>query len=78
MSYQFPPDVQQLIRQRMAEGSYSTEDDLLRDALRALESERQVVEADAEVVEGVRRGHGNGRAADASQGERRFSSPRPR
>jgi Arc/MetJ-type ribon-helix-helix transcriptional regulator len=36
MPYQFPPDVEQLFRERMASGHYSTEDDLLREALCAL------------------------------------------
>ncbi|MBI2827541.1 MAG: hypothetical protein HYX69_22940 [Planctomycetia bacterium] len=37
MSYQFPPDVDQLVKDRMAHGGYLSEDDVLRDALRALE-----------------------------------------
>jgi putative addiction module CopG family antidote len=36
MPYQFPPDVDQLVRKQMASGSYTTEDELLREALRAL------------------------------------------
>ena len=36
MAYQFPPDVQQLIRAGMAFGNYATEDDVLREALHAL------------------------------------------
>ena len=36
MSYQFPPDVEELVTQRMAAGSYASEDDVLRDALHAL------------------------------------------
>jgi Arc/MetJ-type ribon-helix-helix transcriptional regulator len=37
MAYQFPPDVDQLLKERMATGGYTSEDDVLRDALRALE-----------------------------------------
>lgn len=37
MSYQFPADVEQLIKQRMAIGAYTSEDEVLRDALGALE-----------------------------------------
>ena len=33
MAYQFPPDVEQLVREQMAHGGYASEDDLLRDAL---------------------------------------------
>ncbi len=36
MHYQFPPDVDRLIRDRMAAGGYESEDDVLRDALAAL------------------------------------------
>lgn len=36
MSYQFPPDVDRLVRDRMAAGGYLSEDDVLRDALVAL------------------------------------------
>jgi predicted transcriptional regulator len=35
MAYQFPSDVQQLIREGMALGNYATEDDMIRDALLA-------------------------------------------
>jgi Arc/MetJ-type ribon-helix-helix transcriptional regulator len=37
MAYQFPPDLDQLLKERMASGGYTSEDDVLRDALRALE-----------------------------------------
>jgi putative addiction module CopG family antidote len=36
MSYNLPPDVQDQIRQQIATGQYSSEDDVLRAALRAL------------------------------------------
>lgn len=36
MRYEFPSDVQQLVTERMAAGSYASEDDVLREALRAL------------------------------------------
>jgi Arc/MetJ-type ribon-helix-helix transcriptional regulator len=37
LAYQFPADVEQLIKQRMALGVYTSEDEVLRDALGALE-----------------------------------------
>jgi Arc/MetJ-type ribon-helix-helix transcriptional regulator len=37
MAYQFPPDVEKLVKDRMALGIYSSEDEILRDALGALE-----------------------------------------
>lgn len=36
--YQFPHDVQEEVQYRMATGRYGSEDDVLRDALRALKA----------------------------------------
>ena len=36
MAYQFPPDVEKLVREQMTAGGYASEDDVLRDALAAL------------------------------------------
>lgn len=36
MVYQFPPDVDRLVKDHMDKRGYATEDDVLRDALRAL------------------------------------------
>jgi Arc/MetJ-type ribon-helix-helix transcriptional regulator len=41
VTYQFPADVEQLIKQRMALGIYASEDEVLRDALGALEQREQ-------------------------------------
>lgn len=41
MTRQFPADVEQLIKQRMALGIYASEDEVLRDALGALEQREQ-------------------------------------
>jgi Arc/MetJ-type ribon-helix-helix transcriptional regulator len=57
MAYQFPPDVEKLVKEQMVLGSYRSEDELLRDALRALEEQRQmVVYDDPEVLAGIGRG----------------------
>jgi Arc/MetJ-type ribon-helix-helix transcriptional regulator len=52
MGYAFPADVQQMIAGRMAGGGYATEEDVLRDALKALAEEEEdlaaVREAEAE------------------------------
>ena len=57
MPYQFPPDVDRLVRDQMTAGGYTSEDELLRAALRALdERNHALVEEDPEVVHGVRRG----------------------
>jgi putative addiction module CopG family antidote len=41
MHYSFPPDVDQLVRQQLSSGKYGSEDDVLRDALRALSEEEE-------------------------------------
>jgi Arc/MetJ-type ribon-helix-helix transcriptional regulator len=57
MAYQFPPDVEKLVKQQMITGAYQSEDDLLRDALHALEVQKvALIEEDAVVIDGVRRG----------------------
>ncbi|MBI3468670.1 MAG: type II toxin-antitoxin system ParD family antitoxin [Planctomycetes bacterium] len=45
MSYPFPSDVQQLVAEQMAAGGYRSEDDVLRDALRALSEEQEDLHA---------------------------------
>lgn len=55
MSYPFPPDIQQLLAAQMASGNYQSEDDLLRDALKAFADENSS-EIDPVVVAGIRRG----------------------
>lgn len=37
MSYQFPPDLQQLVQAHLGTGVYSSTDELLRDAISALD-----------------------------------------
>ncbi len=56
MTYAFPPDVQHLISRQMAVGSYATEDDVLRDALRALSEEEEDLDAVREAVAEFRTG----------------------
>jgi Arc/MetJ-type ribon-helix-helix transcriptional regulator len=57
MSYQFPPDVEKAVQKWLRSGEYSSEDDILRDALKALD-ERQgaLFEEDPVVTEGIQRG----------------------
>lgn len=38
MSYQLPPDLEDRIRKQMSDGNYDTEDEVLRDALEALDA----------------------------------------
>jgi Arc/MetJ-type ribon-helix-helix transcriptional regulator len=58
MSYAFPPDLQTQFQEQMSAGNYQSVDDLLRDALRALSEQRQIVieEEDPVTIEGTRRG----------------------
>ena len=79
MAYQFPPDVDKLVRERMATGNYASEDELLRNALLALSEEEEDLAAVREAVaelkggdEGVpldeafdAAGNKHGRTADA-------------
>ena len=50
MSYTFPLDVRQLVESRLASGNYGSEDDVLRDALRALEEEDEDLTAVREAL----------------------------
>jgi putative addiction module CopG family antidote len=50
MSHQFPPDVQQMIGDHMASGKYQSENDLLRNALRALKEKDEDLEAVREAL----------------------------
>jgi Arc/MetJ-type ribon-helix-helix transcriptional regulator len=43
MSYPFPTDVSELLQTQMALGGYSSEDDVLRDALLALAQRQEVL-----------------------------------
>jgi len=45
MNYQFPPDVDEKVREKMASGKYASEDELLRDALEALDVEDEEIKA---------------------------------
>jgi hypothetical protein len=57
MPYQFPPDVEKLVKQQMVDGACHSENDLLRDALQALDAQRNAVfDADPVVIDGIRRG----------------------
>lgn len=50
MSYPFPPDLQQRIAAHLSSGRYQTEDDVLREALRALAEEEEDLAAVREAV----------------------------
>jgi putative addiction module CopG family antidote len=50
MAYAFPPDVDQLVRRRMATGNYRSEDELLRCALEALTEQEDDLQAIREAL----------------------------
>lgn len=41
MNYQFPPDIEERFRVRMSDGRYQSEDDVLREAMDALDQLEQ-------------------------------------
>ena len=41
MAYEFPPDIEQRVKARMSDGKYQSEDDVLREAMDALEQLEQ-------------------------------------
>lgn len=45
MNYAFPPDVDSRVKRQLANGSYRSEDDVLRAAMTALEHEHDDLEA---------------------------------
>ncbi|MEX2119150.1 MAG: type II toxin-antitoxin system ParD family antitoxin [Pirellulales bacterium] len=45
MPYEFPPDVERLVRDQMASGKYQSEDDVLREALESLSAAEADIEA---------------------------------
>lgn len=51
MPYQFPPDIQELVVQKMASGQYASEDDLLLVALRSLSDEEEDLRAVQEAID---------------------------
>jgi len=61
MAYQFPPDVEKMMRQHMVSGGYSSEVEVLRDALQVLgqiahtpeEAEQEYRETVAAVRDGM-------------------------
>jgi len=44
MTHSLPPDLQSLVQKHLTLGNYASEEDVLRDALRALERQQEVME----------------------------------
>jgi putative addiction module CopG family antidote len=56
MAYQIPVDVEEQIQEQLATGGYSSQDDVLREALRALRWRNQEVAAIQEGIEDMEAG----------------------
>ena len=56
MAYQLPPDVEELVKRRLAAGNYESEEEVLRDALEALRLEDQELQAIDEALDDVENG----------------------
>lgn len=50
MTFPFPPDLQEFVRDQMASGKYASEEELLRDAFQALAEEEEDLAAVREAV----------------------------
>lgn len=50
MTYPFPADLQELVGRQMSTGRYSSEEDLLREALRALAADEEDLDAVREAL----------------------------
>ncbi len=60
VAYQFPPDVGKLVQEHMASGQYASQDELLRDAMRALRRHNEeiaAIQAGIDDMEAGRRGN---------------------
>jgi hypothetical protein len=56
MAHQFSSTVEQLIREKMASGKYSSEEALLLDALHSLDANEEELRAIQEGIDSVKRG----------------------
>ena len=56
MAYQFSSSIEQLIREKMASGKYSSEEELLLDALQSLDANEEELRAIQEGIDSVDRG----------------------
>jgi putative addiction module CopG family antidote len=51
MAYQFPPDLDEQIKQQLATGRYDNVDDVIRDALEALKMSKELADFRASIAE---------------------------
>ena len=56
MPYQFPPEVEKLVKKQMTTGNYNSEDELLLDALRTLDQRNEDLAAIQEGIDDMEAG----------------------
>ena len=56
MAYQFPPELDELVKRQLATGQYDSEDDVLLDALRSLQRQQDDLAAIEEGIEDMEAG----------------------
>jgi len=71
MSHQFSPNIEQLIRQKMSTGLYSSEDELLSNALQALDHDEEELRAIQEGLQSLDEGKEGVSVEEAFQRVRR-------
>jgi putative addiction module CopG family antidote len=57
MSYQFPPELEELVKRQLASGEYDSEDAVLIAAMRSLEQQQVEIAAIREGIEDMEAGH---------------------
>jgi len=56
MAYQFPPELDELVKRQLATGQYDSEDDVLIDALRSLQRQKEDLAAIQEGIDDMEAG----------------------
>ncbi len=75
MAYQFPPDVEELVRERMATAKYASQDELLREALLTLAEQDDDLQAVRDAIAEVQAGDVGIPLDEAFEALRRKQSP---
>lgn len=73
---QLPPDLDQQVKHYLASGQYQTEEDVLRDALRALADEQQVLDDIRQGMEDLEAGRGRPLEAVDADVRKKHNIPR--
>lgn len=76
MSYTFPSDIQLLLAKHFSLGNYASEDDVLRDAFRALEDQSATMEDIRAGIAEMEAGQGSSLEDVEARLRQKFSIPR--